>query len=138
MKLTVFFNGQFWEGVIEIDHDGALKAVRYLFGAEPSDIEVLSFVSDNRASELIQQTRSTVALSLTDSKKLNPKRRSREAAKEMAVRGVSTMAQIAMQQELEQHKKEAKTRSKADEEAKEAEKRQLMRQKAKARHRGKA
>ncbi|WP_156518513.1 hypothetical protein [Phormidesmis priestleyi] len=29
-----------------VDHDSALKAVQYLFGAEPSDIEVLSFVLD--------------------------------------------------------------------------------------------
>ncbi len=137
MKLTVFFNGQFWEGVIEVDHDGVLKAGRHLFGAEPSNIEVLSFVSNNHASTLVQQTQSTVVTS-TDDRPMNPKRRSREAAKEMAVRGVSTMAQIAIQQELEQHKKESKKRSKADDEAKEAEKRRLGREKAKARHRGKA
>lgn len=137
MKLTVFFNGQFWEGVIEIDHDGVLKAGRHLFGAEPSNIEVLSFVSNNHASTLVQQTQSTV-VTLTDDRPTNPKRRSREAAKEMAVRGVSTMAQIVIQQELEQHKKESKKRSKADDEAKEAEKRRLGREKAKARHRGKA
>lgn len=90
MKLTIFFNGQFWEGVIEVDHDGVLKAGRHLFGAEPSNIEVLSFVSDNHASTLVQQTQST-AVAPTEHKATNPKRRSREAAKEMAVRGASTM-----------------------------------------------
>lgn len=137
MKLTIFFNGQFWEGVIEVDHDGVLKAGRHLFGAEPSNIEVLSFVSDNHASTLVQQTQST-AVAPTEHKATNPKRRSREAAKEMAVRGASTMAQMVLQQELEQHKKESKKRSKADDEAKEAEKRRIIREKAKARHRGKA
>ncbi len=137
MKLTVFFNGQFWEGVIEFDENGSLKAGRHLFGAEPSDIEVLAFVN-NCASALIHQTRASIALNLIETKGINPKRRSRQVAKEMAVRGSSTMAQIVMQQELEQHKKEAKQRSKADEEAKLAEKRRLMHQKAKARHRGKA
>lgn len=138
MKLTVFFNGQFWEGVVECDRDGGLKVGRYLFGAEPSDIEVLMFVVNNTASELITQTRSAVALSSIERKGSNPKRRAREAAKEMAIRGISTMAQMALQQELEQHKQEAKKLSKADEEARQAEKRRLMRQKAKARHRGKA
>lgn len=137
MKLTIFFNGQFWEGVVEVDRDGLLKAGRHLFGAEPSDIEVLSFVSDNYASTLVQQTQSTVVAS-TDHKSINPKRRSREAAKEMAVRGASTMAQTVLQQELEQHKKASKKRSKAEDEAKETEKRRLSREKAKARHRGKA
>jgi Protein of unknown function (DUF2992) len=138
MKLTVLFNGQFWEGIVEFDQDGYLKAARHLFGAEPSDIEVLAFVVNNRASELINQTQSAVARNQIESKGVNPKRRARQAAKEVAVRGISTMAQIALQQEFEQRKQQANQLSKADEEAKQAEKRQLMRQKAKARHRGKA
>lgn len=138
MKLTVLFNGQFWEGVVELDQDGYLKAGRHIFGAEPSDVEVLEFIVSNSASALIEQSRSTVAASPTENKSVNPKRRSRQVAKEMAVRGISTMAQIAFQQEFEQRKQETKQQSKEDEEAKEAEKRRLMRQKAKARHRGKA
>ena len=94
-------------------------------------------MSDNHASTLVQQTQST-AVAPTEHKATNPKRRSREAAKEMAVRGASTMAQMVLQQELEQHKKESKKRSKADDEAKEAEKRRIIREKAKAQHRGKA
>ncbi|PSB25411.1 YjdF family protein [Stenomitos frigidus] len=138
MKLTVLFNGQFWEGVVEFDQEGYLKVGRHLFGAEPSDVEVLEFVLNNSASELIDQAHSAVTLSPTESKSINPKRRSRQVSKEMAVRGLSTMAQIAFQKEFEHRKQDVKRQSKAEAEAKQAEKRLLMRQKAKARHRGKA
>jgi hypothetical protein len=44
MQLTVFFDGQFWVGVIEQHDDAGLKVARYLFGPEPTDTEVFAFV----------------------------------------------------------------------------------------------
>lgn len=32
MKLTVYYDGQFWVGVIEVVNDGKLRAIRHLFG----------------------------------------------------------------------------------------------------------
>lgn len=42
--LTVFHDGQFWVGVVEHIEGKKLGAARIVFGAEPSDEEVLRFV----------------------------------------------------------------------------------------------
>jgi hypothetical protein len=138
MKFTLFFNGQFWEGVIEMEHQGTFKVGRHLFGAEPSNVEVGFFVLSNQAVWLIERSNATFTHRPTEQTCTNPKRRARLAAKEIAKRGTSTMAQMALQQELEQHKQVAKQYSKVEQEARQAEKRRLMIQKAKARRRGKA
>jgi hypothetical protein len=137
MKLTILFNGQFWEGVVESNQDGCLKAGRHVFGSEPKDAEVLDFVN-HLASKLLEGATTSVEVSLVEDKKVNPKRRSREAAKEMAVRGISTKAQEALQLEQDLHKKEKKVQSKAEKEAEKEQKRLLARQKAKERHRGRS
>lgn len=136
MKLTILFNGQFWEGVVESNQDGCLKAGRHVFGSEPKDSEVLDFVN-HLALKLLEAAASSVEVAGVEGKRLNPKRRSREVAKEMSSRGISTKAQEALQLELELHKKEKKLQSKAEKEEEKEQKRLLARQKAKERHRGK-
>ena len=137
MKLTILFNGQFWEGVVESNQDGCLKAGRHVFGSEPKDAEVLDFVN-HLASKLLEGATTSVEVSLVEDKKVNPKRRSREAAKETAVRGISTKAQEALQLEQDLQKKEKKVQSKAEKEEEKEQKRLIARQKAKERHRGRA
>jgi hypothetical protein len=136
MKLTILFNGQFWEGVVESQEDGSFKAGRHLFGAEPKDPEILHFVN-NGAVQLLERSTTTVSLTEVEQKKVSPKRLAREVSKEMSQRGISTMAQEAIQRELELHKKEKKVLSKAEREEEKEKKRLLARQKAKERHRGK-
>lgn len=135
MKLTILFNGQFWEGVIEFNQDGCLKARRHIFGSEPKDSEVLDFVN-HLAFKLLEQATASVEVSPVEEKKVNPKRLSREVAKEMSVRGISTKAQEAIQLELELQKKEKKVQSKAEKEQEKEQKRLIARQKAKEKHRG--
>lgn len=137
MKLTILFNGQFWEGVVESSQNGCLKAGRHIFGSEPKDSEVLDFVN-HLALKLLEGASSSVEMSLVEEKKLNPKRRSREVAKELSIRGISTKAQEALQLEQEMYKKEKKVQSKAEKEEEKEQKRLLARQKAKERHRGRA
>lgn len=137
MKLTILFNGQFWEGVVESNQDGCLKAGRHVFGSEPKDAEVLDFVN-RLALKLLEQSSSSVEVIPVEEKKLNPKRLAREVSKEMSVRGISTMAQEAIQRELELQKKEKKVLSKAEKEEEKEQKRLIARQKAKERHRGRA
>lgn len=43
MKLTIYHNGQFWVGVIE-ECDSKLTAMRFVFGTEPHDADVLDFL----------------------------------------------------------------------------------------------
>jgi Protein of unknown function (DUF2992) len=138
MKLTVFFNGQFWEGVVELCDANFFAAGRHVFGAEPRDSEVLDFVVSNEALNLLKQANAADKGAELLPKRVNPKRMARQVSKEMAVQGVSTMAQDAMRLAQEQYKTESKKRSKVTKEAEEEEKRSRARQKAKARHRGKA
>ena len=44
--LTVYHDGQFWVGLAEHVEDGRHGVARIVFGAEPSDEEILRFVVD--------------------------------------------------------------------------------------------
>ncbi|MGG6285808.1 YjdF family protein [Leptolyngbya sp. AN03gr2] len=138
MKLTIFFNGQFWEGVVELYADNELKVGRHIFGVEPQDVEVLAFIVNNVFLSLLTQASASVEVTPIFLKRVNPKRMARQVSQEMANQGVSTFAQEVMRQNLEERKQASKQRSKAMREAEEEEKWQRSRQKAKARHRGKA
>lgn len=87
--LTLFHDGQFWVGIVEHVEDGSLGVARIVFGAEPSNEEVLQFVV-NRWEKL-----SFVGRKEPDRPKIarNPKRRQREAAKELEKPAMSTKAQ---------------------------------------------
>lgn len=43
--LTVYHDGQFWVGLAEYVEDGRYGVARIVFGAEPSDEEILRFVT---------------------------------------------------------------------------------------------
>lgn len=42
--LTVFFDGHFWVGVVELSSNDKLYATKGTFGTEPIDSEVLEYV----------------------------------------------------------------------------------------------
>jgi hypothetical protein len=138
--LTLYFDGQFWIGLIECVDDtctGAprLRAMRHVFGAEPSHIQVLEFVQ----SQLLEvAARATVEVEVARKLKAihNPKRAAREAAKIMRQPSVSTKAQQALQLQHEQNKQEQHKRTKADREAEEQHRREIKHEKARQRHRG--
>ena len=95
--LTVYHDGQFWVGIIEHVEDGKLGATRIVFGAEPSDEEIMQFVV-RRWEKLTffgkeQPGRPKLAK--------NPKRRIREAAKALKEPAMSTKAQKALSAERE-------------------------------------
>jgi hypothetical protein len=139
MKLTVFFNGQFWEGIVEIFDGENLKVGRYIFGGEPQAAEVMAFILSYDVGDLLLAQASVESIASDLPKRsTNPKRIARQVSKEIAIQGISTMAQDVMRQNLEERKQESKVRSKAEKEAEAVEKRSRSRQKAKARHRGKA
>lgn len=105
--LTVYHDGQFWVGIIERVEDGRLQAAKVVFGAEPSNEEVLRFVVERwhglaLAASSVGAKRPKHAAS--------PKRRLREAAKAMRQRGASTKAQMALAEERERAKSETQSR----------------------------
>lgn len=137
MKLTVYHDGQFWVGVVEQDGKGKVMAGRYVFGAEPNDQEILAFVLQqidavtSRLSQAVEQRRAA------GERRVNPKRLARQVAREMERKGVSSYAQEAIQREYEQRKKERQTSTRQQKEMHKERLREIKRQKAKAKHRGK-
>lgn len=135
MKLTVFYEDPFWVGIVERENDGQVQAGRYVFGSEPSLQEIWEFVG-RELPRVAESLGCAVELDKTSRLAGNPKRRAREAAKESRGRGVGTASQRAIQQELEQRKLQSRAESKALREERAAYKREVARQKAKAKHRG--
>ena len=129
---TVYFDGQFWVGVVERIDEGGLSAARVVFGAEPSDEEIFRFVLDKWDT-----LRFSSEVEVEQRKKLgNPKRRQREAAKAAAKAAPSTKAQQAISEMREQGKVVARKRSAAEKREAAAQKRALRLQKHKEKHRG--
>lgn len=124
--LTVYHDGQFWVGLAEHVEDGGYGVARIVFGAEPSDEEILqfavgkweklSFFGDNPGE--------------TSKPAKNPKRRAREAAKALKQPAMSTKAQqalVAQREEMKQESAHARSRRRADEAEARFEQRKLKR-----------
>ncbi len=130
--LTVYHDGQFWVGLAEHVEDGRYGVARIVFGAEPSDEEILKFVVgkwekfsffDGKPAEARKPIK-------------NPKRRAREAAKTLKQPAMSTKAQQALaarREALKQESAHARSRRRAEEADARYEQRKLKR---KQKHRG--
>ena len=130
--LTVYHDGQFWVGLAERVEDGRYGAARIVFGAEPSDEEILRFVVGK------WEKLSFFGDDPTEASKpaKNPKRRAREAAKALKQAAMSTKAQQALASQREAMKREsahARRQRRADEAEARFEQRKLKR---KRKHRG--
>lgn len=135
MKLTVFFEGPFWIGVVENTEHGRLKACRHVFGSEPKDIEVLKFV-DSLMMPLIERVTQGSEDAQEPLRRINPKRLARRAAMEMKQHGISTQSQEALRLDYESRKKERVCRSREEREALQEKKRSIRIHKRKEKHRG--
>ena len=130
--LTVYHDGQFWVGLAEHVEDGRYGVARIVFGAEPSDEEILRFVV-NKWAKLAFFGHDSTEVSKPAK---NPKRRAREAAKALKRPAVSTKAQQALANQRESMKREsarARSQRRADEAEARFEQRKLKR---KRKHRG--
>ena len=130
--LTVYHDGQFWVGLAEHVEDGRHSVARIVFGAEPSNEEILRFVVNKWAKLSFFGHDSAEASKPAK----NPKRRAREAAKDLRRRAMSTKAQQALANQREAMKREsahAKSQRRAEEEKARFEQRELKR---KQKHRG--
>lgn len=92
IALTVFFDGQFYVGLLERYMGGTLNAARVVFGAEPADAELLKWIISGYPGAVFSpDVMAARAVKLAD----NPKRRQRQAARALE-RGASTKAQQAL------------------------------------------
>jgi hypothetical protein len=135
MKLTVYHDGQYWVGVVEVVEDGKLKAGRFLFGAEPNDSEILYFVN-HFILKITDGLCQGVTAGTHNRVKVNPKRLARQVSREVQRNGISTRAQEAVKLEYEIRKKEKHVLSRQHREAEKERKREIARRKAKDKHRG--
>lgn len=108
MKLTIYFDGSFWCGLVEVEYDGHYQASRHVFGPEPKDADVWEFVT-NHLPRLLEQTGTVASQTKAMEKKINPKRMQRLINREKRQPVVSTKAQIAMNEIREQAKAENKS-----------------------------
>ena len=86
--LTVYHDGQFWVGLAEHVEDGRYGVARLVFGAEPSNEEILQFVVGKWKRLTFFGDDPTEAAKPAKS----PKRRAREAAKALKQPAMSTKA----------------------------------------------
>ena len=130
--LTVYHDGQFWVGLAEHIEDGRYGVARIVFGAEPSDEEILQFVRSKWAKlaffgdDPVEGSKPAK----------NPKRRAREVSKALKQPAMGTKAQQALASQRETMKREsirARSQRRADEAEARFEQRKLRR---KQKHRG--
>lgn len=130
--LTVYHDGQFWVGLAEHVEDGRYGVARIVFGAEPSDEEILRFV----ASEWEKLSFFGDDPAEASKPARNPKRRAREAARALKQPAMGTKAQQALasrREAMKQESAQARSQRRADEADARFEQRRLKR---KRKHRG--
>ena len=101
--LTVYHDGQFWVGLAEHVEGGRYGVARIVFGAEPSDEEILRFVVSKWAKLSFFGDEATE----TSKPAKNPKRRAREASKALKQPAMGTKAQQALANQRETMKRES-------------------------------
>ena len=96
-KLTVYFEEPFWVGVFERVEGGRLSVCKITFGAEPKDYEVWDFILKHHCELKFSPAVEAEEKRAAD----NPKRRQRNAKKQLQQNGVGTKAQQALQMQRE-------------------------------------
>ena len=130
--LTVFFEDPFWVGVFEQVSDGKLSVCKITFGAEPKDSEIWEFILRHYDELKFSPAVKTEVRQAAD----NPKRRQRNAKKELKSFGIGTKSQQALQMQREAIKTERKHNSKEQREAEKQRRFDLKQQKRKEKHKG--
>ncbi|MBB6444818.1 DUF2992 family protein [Bacillus benzoevorans] len=137
MKLTIYYDGQFYVGIVETVDGNTLRAYRNIFGPEPNDQDVLEFIYSDLLS-LIERNKQKGLIADQDiQKKINPKRLQRIVSKEIKQAGVSTKAQEAIKEQYDLRKKEKVMKNKQLRDKQKQDKREKKILKAKNKHRGK-
>ena len=131
-RLTVFFEGPFWVGVFERVSNGKLSVCKIVFGAEPKDYEVWDFILKHYYELKFSPAIETEVKQTAD----NPKRRQRNAKKQLQISGVGTKSQKALQMQREEMKIKKKQISKEQRETEKQRQFDLKQQKRKAKHKG--
>jgi hypothetical protein len=132
-KMTVLYESPFWVGIFERIESGKYQAARFVFGADPTEPQLLQFALSDF---LLLQFSRPADIPGTQAKPANFKRRMREIKKQMDIPAGSTRAQLAIQQEYEAHAAERKINHRDERDADEERRFRLKRAKRAEKHRG--
>ena len=127
--LTVFFDEPFWVGVFERSENSKLSVT---FGAEPKDSEVWDYV----LRHYYKLKFSPAVKAKTKQTADNPKRRQRNARKQLSTTGIGTKSQQALKLMQEQMKTERRQITKEQREAEKQRQFELKQQKRREKHKG--
>lgn len=132
IRLTVYFEDPFWVGVFERMEKGQLSASKITFGAEPKDCEIQDFVLHG-----YERLKFSPAVTVQQKQNAdNPKRRQRNAKKQLQGCGIGTKSQQALSALREEKKEERRKQSKEQREAEKRQRFEQKQQKRKEKHRG--
>lgn len=131
-KLTIFFEEPFWVGVFEELNGGKLTVSKMVFGAEPTDAQVYAFVQKHYYHLRFSAPVKTEVRQKAD----NPKRRQRNARKQIESSGIGTKSQQALQKQYEENKTERKRTTREQREAEKQRQFELKQLKRKEKHKG--
>ncbi|SDA30904.1 Protein of unknown function [Ruminococcus sp. YE71] len=130
--LTVYFDEPFWVGIFERCDNGRLSVCKVTFGAEPKEQEIYEFVHKHFTELRFSQEVDIKQRKTAD----NPKRRQRNARKQMERSGVGTKSQMALQMQLEQNKLERKVKTREQKLADKQRMFEIKQQKKREKHKG--
>ena len=132
-KFTVLYEDPFWIGILERRSGQRYEVCKVTFGSEPKTTEVYDFyITQGKKLAFGSADEETAVVE----KRINPKRRQRQAKKEVSAFGIGTKAQQALQAQREQLKTERKQLSKEQKEAEAKRRFQLRQAKKQQKHRG--
>ena len=131
-SLKVFFEDPFWVGLFERIEDGKLSVCKVTFGAEPKSYEILEYALQHYYELAFSPAIETEIRQAAD----NPKRRSRNARKQLKNIGIGTKSQQALQRQREEMKKERRQISREEREAEAQRRFELKQEKKKEKKRG--
>ena len=133
VTLSIFHDGQFFTALFERRDAHGFSVARRIFGAKPSDNEILDLIVSKYSSLRFSRPAADVKETALAS---NPKRRQREAAKAACAVCFSTKAQLAVKAQFEESKAVAKAERSHQQKRLADEKYALKQLKRKQKHRG--
>jgi hypothetical protein len=134
-SFTVYFDGKFWSGVFERSSHEGYSAAKTVFGAEPSDAELLDFIRYRFDSVVFSKPDREENYSGTE-KPISPKRMILLIRDQMKEKGLSSKSHDAINRAFEEKKIERKTRRKEKREEALKRKFELKQMKKKEKKRG--
>lgn len=132
IKIRVLFEEPFYIGIFEKVENNKVYVAKVTFGKEPKEKELNVYLNENYY-KLKWQLSDEI---FKDNEIKNPKRRQREARKELLKKTVGTKSQNAIKKQYEENKSINKKKARINKELLDKKKYELKQEKKKEKHKG--